>query len=52
MIMRRIVATLSAALAVSSIFTVLALNQHKSTGTSVVTHSPTAVTSVPTTQTS
>ena len=50
--MRRIVAALSAALAVVSIFTVLAFNQHKPTGTSVVSHSPTATTSAPTTRTS
>jgi hypothetical protein len=51
MIMRRIVAALSAALAVVSIFTVLAFNQHKPSGTSV-SHSPTATTSAPTTRTS
>ncbi len=49
--MRRIVAALSAALAVVSIFTVLAFSQHQHTGTSV-SHSPTATTSVPTTRTS
>jgi hypothetical protein len=49
--MRRIVASLSAALAVVSIFTVLAFSQHQHSGTTV-SHSPQATTSVPTTHTS